>query len=75
MHYSNLLIALSFAILWITAISSPAPMEQTEQIAQTTFSIQSQPELQELLSQQGPQDERCIWACYPQKPICNGSGA
>ncbi|OJD17501.1 hypothetical protein AJ78_02422 [Emergomyces pasteurianus Ep9510] len=75
MHCYNLLITLTVTLLGMNATASPTPVEQREQEAQTALSPQSQQELQELLSKQGIQGERCLRTCYPQKPICNGSGS
>ncbi|PGH31496.1 hypothetical protein GX50_05738 [[Emmonsia] crescens] len=75
MHWSNLFVTLTFTLLGITATASPTPMEQTQQTTQMALDTQSQQELQELLSTQGIQGERCLRTCYPQKPICNGAGA
>ncbi|KKZ62165.1 hypothetical protein EMCG_03303 [[Emmonsia] crescens] len=75
MHWSNLFVTLTFTLLGITATASPTPMEQAQQTTQMALDTQFQQELQELLSTQGIQGERCLRTCYPQKPICNGAGA
>ncbi|EEH11150.1 predicted protein [Histoplasma capsulatum G186AR] len=75
MHLFNLLATITITFLGVqTAIAVSNPMEQTEQTPQIELDNQAKQELQELLKQDF-QGERCVRACYSQKPICNGAGA
>ncbi|EGC46126.1 predicted protein [Histoplasma capsulatum var. duboisii H88] len=75
MHLFNLLATITITFLGVqTAIALPNPMEQTKQTPQMELDNQAKQELQELLKQDF-QGERCVRACYSQKPICNGAGA
>ncbi|PGH09361.1 hypothetical protein GX51_00804 [Blastomyces parvus] len=76
MHFSIFLTTFTFALIGTqTAIALPAPMNQVEQSAQMTLSIQDQQRLQELQLQQNIQGEHCLRTCYPKRPVCNGGGS